>query len=274
MTRTRAFSAVELLTTMAVGSMFVAMLIPSVQGAKEAALNATCADRLRNLAVSVNTFMIDNSMCPQQARDFGTNAADKKTYTQHLGFKNWHYAMVESISGDLPYVKDNPGAGEVQWDRSYFQRKSPDNPQSVKTRALQTGIMDCPVTDPAETTGMSFGPVDLLNDKNVALGDELYKLKPTASRSDAVLAGDTNGVGIGYRYGTGEYGDPIFRHNATIEPSEGVEHGTGELNGTFERGDGTANIAFFDGSVLPFAPADWDSAVLNGDIDLRALKNN
>ncbi len=63
----RAFTLVELLTTIAVISIIVALLLPAVQAARQAARRSQCASNLRQFGIAIEGYNTSNQVLPQGA---------------------------------------------------------------------------------------------------------------------------------------------------------------------------------------------------------------
>lgn len=63
--RTRGFTLVELLVVIAIIGVLVALLLPAVQAAREAARRTQCMNNLRNLALAVTNYESSNGIYPQ-----------------------------------------------------------------------------------------------------------------------------------------------------------------------------------------------------------------
>ncbi|REK10544.1 MAG: DUF1559 domain-containing protein [Planctomycetota bacterium] len=93
--RQRGFSLVELLVVIAIIGVLVALLLPAIQAAREAARSSSCRNNLRQIAVAIQNYSDAHRQLPTARLDFGTNGAGNSTFIAILPF------LEEGTSADL-----------------------------------------------------------------------------------------------------------------------------------------------------------------------------
>ena len=124
----RGFTIIELLVVIAIIGVLIALLLPAVQAAREAARRIACASNLKNLGLALHHYHSDQRTFPP-----GTVGPLGPAFPQYLGLK--HHGLGTYL---LPYLEQQPLASRYRWDVSWFD---PPNQPAVN-RHLQ--IWRCP----------------------------------------------------------------------------------------------------------------------------------
>src|SRR4051794_17841191 len=100
--RRRAFTLVELLVVIAIIGVLVALLLPAVQAAREAARRMQCMNHLRQLSISLHNFHDVSGTFPKQTSPGGNTGV------------SWLCLV-------LPYLEQQALAGQVQPNQPSYQ---------------------------------------------------------------------------------------------------------------------------------------------------------
>ena len=120
--RRRAFTLIELLVVMAVIGVLVAILLPAVQQAREAARRSSCQNRLKQLGLAVLNYESTHSVLPP-----GAVAARNGTATSNcelLGFTNQESRAPWTVLL-LPYLEQQQLYNEFKLEQPFFGLRHP-----------------------------------------------------------------------------------------------------------------------------------------------------
>jgi len=193
------FTLVELLVVIAIIGVLVALLLPAVQAAREAARRSQCSNNLRQLALAYHTYHDTNLQYPAGniATNNLSNGANNRSGTAELnggfydGMWGWPVAILPFLEGgnlatqfDLntrPYVSERSDV----WFGT-FGPETTHGPLNVLPCQQMPKIFSCPSTPPA---GPGGGKAQF---KNYALnaGDGI-----NISACCPERATDSNGIG-------------------------------------------------------------------------------
>jgi prepilin-type N-terminal cleavage/methylation domain-containing protein/prepilin-type processing-associated H-X9-DG protein len=140
-----AFTLVELLVVIAIIGILVALLLPAIQAAREAARRSQCGNNLRQLGIAVLNFEQSKKGLPPGHRmtKVGTNIDSLGSWVTQL----------------LPYLEEGPIFSQINQNELFFQQTSDiGKGEFEQSHHIFLPSMVCP-SDPAGT-GMALGLID------------------------------------------------------------------------------------------------------------------
>jgi len=192
--RARAFTLVELLVVIAIIGILVALLLPAIQAAREAARRISCQNNVKNLALAVLNYENQKKGLPPAAR---AKPNDGEAYVDISPIEE-DYSWIVEI---LPQIEEQALADQFSQDTN----KKYDNPENNLIDAgnpqqSQPAILLCPsdgargrtYTRPSTSFGLTFGkgnyvayvsPVHIICMRTHP-GAMLNELQPLASITD------------------------------------------------------------------------------------------
>jgi prepilin-type N-terminal cleavage/methylation domain-containing protein len=133
MRKVRGFTLVELLVVVAIIGVLVALLLPAIQAAREAARRMSCTNNLKNLTLAAANF--------ESARGYFAPAAQDRTNTGPVGVKPL-LARHNGITMLLSFFEQ--GAKFAQIDLDYDWNENVVTRNETATKQDLGGILICP----------------------------------------------------------------------------------------------------------------------------------
>jgi prepilin-type N-terminal cleavage/methylation domain-containing protein/prepilin-type processing-associated H-X9-DG protein len=132
-TRRRAFTLVELLVVIAIIGILVALLLPAIQAAREAARRVSCQNNLKNLALAVLTYENQKKGLPPAAQTVPAAGSEV-------------YGNIDEIEADLSWIVHILPQIEEQALSDQFELKKRVDQQSTVTQPQgnQLNLLLCP----------------------------------------------------------------------------------------------------------------------------------
>jgi prepilin-type N-terminal cleavage/methylation domain-containing protein/prepilin-type processing-associated H-X9-DG protein len=127
----KAFTLVELLVVIAIIGILIALLLPAIQSAREAARRTQCCDNLKNLGLACCAYESNKKFLPPGKMDNGGSAGDACTTDE---YSNWALEI-------LPYID------EVPLFRLYHFDKPNDDASNLPVLQAPCKLQVCP-SDP------------------------------------------------------------------------------------------------------------------------------
>ena len=141
MTKTRSqnhgFTLVELLVVIAIIGILVALLLPAIQAAREAARRSSCVNNLHQIGVALHNFHSAHGVFP-----YGANDGDCEASTPDRQVKAWRVLL-------LPYMEHQP----------LYDQLEPLAELSNTVTAMGKNVCTFPETRPWDNTPLQQQPV-------------------------------------------------------------------------------------------------------------------
>jgi prepilin-type N-terminal cleavage/methylation domain-containing protein len=139
------FTLIELLVVIGIIGILVALLLPAIQSAREAARASQCKNNMRQLAVALQNFETAKKQFPSGGQ--GTLPGTNQT----------GYDLHSTITWLLPYIENAPAANLMNLAFAYNDKRWPGNQTAAKTRI---DVLLCPSNAGTEQDPQGYGQTD------------------------------------------------------------------------------------------------------------------
>ncbi len=146
----RGFTLVELLTIIGIVGVLIALLLPAVQSAREAARRISCANNLRQLGVAAQ-----NYYTAQQAFPTG---ADAKEYTDNPDTP-WTFYRWSAFAHLTPYLEETNVYKAINLGIPMYDASLTLSPENAPAVALSVPLFLCP-SDVGQAPEAGYGAIN------------------------------------------------------------------------------------------------------------------
>jgi prepilin-type N-terminal cleavage/methylation domain-containing protein len=226
----RGFTLVELLVVIAIIGVLIALLLPAIQAAREAARRLECANHLHHIGLAIHACVDSHKVLPPltaQSTAWGSGqftTIQAKEYSGYVGFTLFTFL--------LPYIEQ----------RALYNQANKDVNNIVNGKLLyQNSVPDylCPDEHARTSTGYGTSPFANCNiwaygnygGNYLAFGDPYRVTTEGANAIVKIRDGLSNTVFVAERYGTcgntgpgSEFCSPWCDSNAAFRPAFCVNH--------------------------------------------------
>ncbi|MDC0935990.1 DUF1559 domain-containing protein [Pirellulales bacterium] len=145
--RKRGFTLVELLVVIAIIGVLVALLLPAVQAAREAARRAQCTSNIKNVVLAMHNFHDSKKHIPYGVTQFRGNAPN---YDGSITGKGWIIDILPHLEAQSLYDQLKPGFNDTgddsnDWDKGKGMQRN----EIESLMATRQSILECPSEDAA-----------------------------------------------------------------------------------------------------------------------------
>lgn len=119
--RSRGFTLVELLVVIAIIGILVALLLPAVQAAREAARRMSCSNKLKQLGIALHNYHDTFKAMPSDSNHCARNSVGGNCD----GWLAW-----SGMASLLPFIEQQPLADRIHWEYYWDNANGPSAAQS------------------------------------------------------------------------------------------------------------------------------------------------
>ncbi|MCA9176957.1 MAG: DUF1559 domain-containing protein [Planctomycetales bacterium] len=186
----RGFTLVELLVVIAIIGVLIALLLPAVQAAREAARRMSCSNNLANLILAVNNYELAHEVFPS-----GTLEPTGPIQNAPRGY---HHNWIEQC---LPYMEESTTYAAIDFSKSVY------SPANQRVMGLSISILQCPSSS---STGHSYAachhhteaPIDMTNTGVFYLNSAVQPADIRDGLSHTLFLSEVQSPALGWMSGT------------------------------------------------------------------------
>jgi prepilin-type N-terminal cleavage/methylation domain-containing protein/prepilin-type processing-associated H-X9-DG protein len=256
--RRRAFTLVELLVVIAIIGVLVALLLPAVQAAREAARRMACSNNLKQLGIALHNYHDTLLTFPPESI-WSRVSPPVSASTDHRN--------VTWIALILPYIEQKPLSDQIDFRLPIYPQQTADG---RLIRSVQLNVLLCPTDYKYETPPHTFAVSSYAGAEGVDWWSRpgswyqgVFMIQETCEISD-IKDGTSNTIIVGevstsaytrksgmdiHKGGGGRVrsgGERVFR-NAFVATSTDPSVAAGVLRGPLLYPDGTGNMTTYWG---------------------------
>jgi prepilin-type N-terminal cleavage/methylation domain-containing protein/prepilin-type processing-associated H-X9-DG protein len=158
--RRSGFTLIELLTVVAIIGLLIALLLPAVQAAREAARSAQCQNHLRQLGIALHNF--------ESARRYLPSGAEAKEYPVDLATPHTFYRW--SVLAYLtPFLENTAAYNALELSVPLYTKTFGISPENVAGVKLLVPEFLCP-SDKQQPVSSAFGPTNYAASSGTGIG--------------------------------------------------------------------------------------------------------
>jgi prepilin-type N-terminal cleavage/methylation domain-containing protein len=166
----RGFTLVELLVVIAIIGILVALLLPAIQAAREAARRTECSNNLKNVALALQGYHDTYKMFPAGGQDVTqANPRAAASHTGQIG-PSWWYGILPFIEQKNIQDKIRPVIGPIAATHATLGNAQPA--LGVLIAEMRPKFMRCP-SSPLPITETQSGPIMLPSYVGIAGGGDI-----------------------------------------------------------------------------------------------------